>query len=147
MMEEKNRTRERILIESDASHDKQSGQETFSNLVSGKLLSRRVDQETYERVCRMSARLFAGIRFFFSKFARNKLNAFYLDPIFQKLGIELTEHFCWLSNDEYEEMFETGLENLQQRQQKLELQLKKCLENRNNFRELFKKMKQTQGFQ
>jgi hypothetical protein len=30
----------------------------------------------------MSARLFAGIRFFFVKYVRNKLNAFFLDPMY-----------------------------------------------------------------
>eukprot|EP01089_Gocevia_fonbrunei_P010203 TRINITY_DN22780_c0_g1_i1.p1 TRINITY_DN22780_c0_g1~~TRINITY_DN22780_c0_g1_i1.p1 ORF type:complete len:120 (+),score=22.66 TRINITY_DN22780_c0_g1_i1:133-492(+) len=38
---------------------------------------RHVDEETYKEVCLMSARLFAGIRFFFVKYIRNKMNAFF----------------------------------------------------------------------
>jgi len=43
--------------------------------------SRKVDEEIYARVCMMSAKLFAGIRFFFVKYVRNKLNSFFLDPV------------------------------------------------------------------
>lgn len=44
--------------------------------------SRKVDDEIYARVCTMSAKLFAGIRFFFVKYVRNKLNSFFLDPVY-----------------------------------------------------------------
>lgn len=43
--------------------------------------SRRINGDTYEQVRLMAARLFAGIRFFFVKFIRNKFNAFFLDPM------------------------------------------------------------------
>ena len=44
--------------------------------------SRRVGEAAYTQVCMMSGRLFAGIRFFFVKYVRNKLNAFFLDPMY-----------------------------------------------------------------
>ena len=44
--------------------------------------SRRIGESAYNQVCTMSARLFAGIRFFFVKYVRNKLNAFFLDPMY-----------------------------------------------------------------
>ena len=43
--------------------------------------SRRITGDSYNQVRLMSARLFAGIRFFFVKFIRNKFNAFFLDPV------------------------------------------------------------------
>ena len=45
--------------------------------------SRRIGESAYNQVCTMSARLFAGIRFFFVKYVRNKLNAFFLDPMYR----------------------------------------------------------------
>lgn len=42
---------------------------------------RRINDNNYEQVRLMAARLFSGIRFFFVKFIRNKFNAFFLDPM------------------------------------------------------------------
>lgn len=42
---------------------------------------RGVDENVHKRVCALAARLFAGIRFFFVKYIKNKLNAFFLDPM------------------------------------------------------------------
>ncbi len=36
---------------------------------------------THQQVSTMAARLFSGIRFLFVKYIRNKLNAFFLDPM------------------------------------------------------------------
>lgn len=40
-----------------------------------------MDEEGYKRVALLAARMFAGIRFFFAKYVRNKMNAFFLDPM------------------------------------------------------------------
>ncbi len=40
-----------------------------------------MDEEGYKRVAMLAARMFAGIRFFFAKYVRNKMNAFFLDPM------------------------------------------------------------------
>lgn len=42
---------------------------------------RGVDDTVHKRVCALASRLFAGIRFFFVKYIKNKLNAFFLDPM------------------------------------------------------------------
>ena len=42
---------------------------------------RGIDETIHKRVCALAARLFAGIRFFFVKYIKNKLNAFFLDPM------------------------------------------------------------------
>ncbi len=44
--------------------------------------SRRIDDVAHQRVCALAGRLFCGIRFFFVKCAKNKLNAFFLDPVY-----------------------------------------------------------------
>jgi hypothetical protein len=45
------------------------------------IVSRRVDENVHREVSEMAGRLFEGIRFFFAKFVRNKLNAFFLNPM------------------------------------------------------------------
>lgn len=47
--------------------------------------SRIVDQEIYQRVLMMAGRLFAGVRYFFTKYIRAKMNAFFLDPMYEIL--------------------------------------------------------------
>lgn len=41
-----------------------------------------LDDEGYKQIALLAARMFAGIRFFFAKYVRNKLNAFFLDPMY-----------------------------------------------------------------
>jgi hypothetical protein len=43
--------------------------------------SRIVDQEMFQRVLMMAGRLFAGVRYFYTKYIRAKMNAFFLDPM------------------------------------------------------------------
>jgi hypothetical protein len=40
-----------------------------------------VNEEGYKKIAMMAAKMFASIRFFFVKYVRNKLNAFFLDPM------------------------------------------------------------------
>jgi len=101
--------------------------------------SRRIDEETFKSVCMLAGKLFAGIRYFFAKYIRNKLNAFFLDPMFQRLSSELIDHFFKLSNKNYEEMFQLGVEEMKSLLQRLELQLEKCKANRDKFRESLKR--------
>lgn len=108
----------------------------------------------------MSARLFAGIRFFFVKYVRNKLNAFFLDPMyllglpppqrgephattstlapthrFQRLGGEVTDHFRKLTDDRFSELFALGAVELKERAVMLENQLVHCTASRDRFKE------------
>ncbi|EFA76188.1 dynamin like protein [Heterostelium album PN500] len=103
--------------------------------------SRRIDDETYQKVCMIAGRLFSGIRFFFSKYIRNKLNAFFLDPLFQRLGSSVIDHFSKLPDKKYEEMFQLGIEELKTLLVKLEAQSIDCKKNRDKFKEVFKRMK------
>jgi len=104
----------------------------------------------------MSARLFAGIRFFFVKYVRSKLNAFFLDPMyhhhyccsrfllfyvpscsirFQKLGGEVADHFHQLNDERLSELFTTGAAELQERALVLGNQLAHCMASRDRFKE------------
>lgn len=40
-----------------------------------------MDENGYKQVALIAAKIFAGIRFFFVKYVRNKLNAFFLNPM------------------------------------------------------------------
>ncbi|KAL6041865.1 Dynamin domain containing protein [Balamuthia mandrillaris] len=88
----------------------------------------------------MSAKLFSGIRFFFVKYIRNKLNAFFLDPMFQKLGGAITNYFRRLNNDHYEKMFQLGAEELRERVTLLEHQLAHCTAARDKFKALYRRL-------
>ncbi|GAM21736.1 hypothetical protein SAMD00019534_049110, partial [Acytostelium subglobosum LB1] len=103
--------------------------------------SRRIDDDTYKKVCMIAGRLFSGIRFFFAKYVRNKLNAFFLDPLFQRLGSTVIDHFSKLSDKKYEEMFHLGIEELKALLSKLEAQSIDCKKNRDKFKEVFNRMK------
>lgn len=122
------------------------------------LRTRKIDQQSYFYICKMSAKLFAGIRFFFVKYIRNKLNAFFLDPMFQKLGSYLTEHFRKLTNEVrehsflffslishfkkmYEKMFDLGIKDLQNRLIILQKQYVQCKNNRDRFKEVCDKIR------
>eukprot|EP01133_Synstelium_polycarpum_P000414 gene414-491_t len=105
--------------------------------------SRRIDDDTYKKVCMIAGRLFSGIRFFFSKYIRNKLNAFFLDPLFQKLGSSMVDHFSKLPDKKYEEMFQLGIEELKHLLVKLEAQSIDCKKNRDKFKEVYHKMKES----
>lgn len=49
---------------------------------SGNSGSVRMDEEGYKHVAVIAAKMFSGIRYFFAKYVRNKLNAFFLDPMY-----------------------------------------------------------------
>jgi len=102
--------------------------------------SRRIDDETFKSVCMLAGKLFSGVRYFFAKYIRNKLNAFFLDPMFQRLGSNLIDHFFKLPDAKYNEMFQLGVEEMKTLLQKLEVQLEKCKANRDRFRETLKKV-------
>jgi len=103
--------------------------------------SRVVDAQTYNHVLTLAARLFAGVRYFFTKYIRSKFNAFFLDPMFQKLGRELTDHFRKMPDKKYEELFNLGLAQLKQRAGTLEAQLEQVTKQRNKFKEVVNNMK------
>jgi len=102
--------------------------------------SRKVDDDIYSRVCMMSAKLFAGIRFFFVKYIRNKLNSFFLDPMFQRMGGDITDHFRKLSDEKYEDLFALGAAELRERAQVLESQLAHCTASRDRFKEVYQRI-------
>ena len=112
----------------------------YSHLAEGNR-SRIVDQDTNQRVLMMAGKLFVGVRYFFTKYIRNKFNAFFLDPMFQKLTADLTEHFRKLTNEQYEEMFNLGIAQLREKAGRLELQLARFIENRDRFKEAYRKIK------
>eukprot|EP01132_Coremiostelium_polycephalum_P003597 gene3597-4479_t len=103
--------------------------------------SRKIDEDTYQKVCMIAGRLFSGIRFFFAKFIRNKLNAFFLDPLFQKLGSSMIDHFSNINDQQYGEMFQLGIEELKNLLVKYESQLIDCQKNRDKFKEVYNKIK------
>jgi len=93
----------------------------------------------------MSGKLFAGVRYFFTKFLRSKFNAFFLDPMFQQLGRELTNHFRKMTNKRYEELFNLGIAQLRERVSALEVQLSKVTSQRDRFKEVVEKIKSLSG--
>ena len=100
------------------------------------------DMETdkkYENVLQMSGKLFSGVRFFFVKMIRSKLNCFFLSPMYQTLGVELMNHFRSLSTDHYEAIFQTGIVQLKERLVTLEMQLAKAKLNKDKFRQILYK--------
>ncbi|KAH3742895.1 dynamin family GTPase [Pelomyxa schiedti] len=103
--------------------------------------SRTVDRDTYTRVCTEAGRLFSGVRFFFCKFMRNKMNAFFLDPMFRKLSACIIDHFRKISDSTFEQMFNLGIAELKQRAAKLDIQLAKCTENLKKFRAAYEQTK------
>lgn len=103
--------------------------------------SRRVDDEMARRVLAMSAKLFAGTRFFFAKFIGTKMSAFFFDPMNRRLRAALLEHFRRLPDDSYEEMFQLGIASLRASEAKLEAQLHRCREAHEKFREAAGRMK------
>jgi len=96
--------------------------------------SRIVDADINQRVLMLSGKLFAGVRYFFTKYIRSKFNAFFLDPMFQELGRRLTDHFRKMTDDKYEEMFNLGLKQLRERATLLQIQLQKCVSQRDGFK-------------
>lgn len=88
--------------------------------------TRRVDDGAAREVLRMSARLFAGIRFLFAKLARAKMNAFFLCPMREALGAALVEHFRALPDAAYEQMFQLSITALKESERKLTAQLERC---------------------
>jgi hypothetical protein len=44
--------------------------------------SRTVNDETSHQILMMSGKLFAGVRYFFTKYIRAKLNAFFINPMY-----------------------------------------------------------------
>jgi hypothetical protein len=48
--------------------------------------SRMINQDTYQRILMMAGKLFAGVRLFFTKHVCNKLNAFFLDPMYESIA-------------------------------------------------------------
>ena len=88
--------------------------------------TRRVDDGAAREVLRMSARLFAGIRFLFAKLARAKMNAFFLAPMREALGAALVEHFRALPDAAYEQMFQLSITALKESERRLTAQLERC---------------------
>jgi hypothetical protein len=41
-----------------------------------------MDQEAFNRVVMMAGRLFSGVRYFFAKYVRAKMNSSFLDPMY-----------------------------------------------------------------
>jgi len=105
-----------------------------NKMTTGPPRSRIIDQEAYNTVLIMSSKLFAGIRYFFTKYIRSKCSAFFLTPMFKMLGFELTEYFRKLSDDEYEVLMDTGRQKVIEREKILVLQLEKAKEQRENFK-------------
>jgi hypothetical protein len=81
------------------------------------------------------------VRFFFAKYVRTKMNAFFLDPMHRRLRAAMLEHFRRMTDDQYEEIFQLGLASLRAAEVRLEAQLKRCRESHERFREAANKMR------
>lgn len=98
--------------------------------------SRQVNRETYNEVRDMAAKLFAGVRYFFTKYMRSKCNALFLAPMFKDLGLYLNEYFRNMTNDDYEALFNTGHVQLTKRKDHLEEQLVLAKEQCEKFKQV-----------
>jgi len=103
--------------------------------------SRMVDEDMYKQVLMMAGKLFAGVRYFFTKYIRSKFNAFFLDPVFQVLRQHLTDYFRKISNERYKEMFEAGASHLKERATLLQTQLQKFSTQRDQCKEIVNRLK------
>jgi len=112
------------------------------SVVEGWERGRAVNEKIYKEVLLMSAKLFSSIRFGFTKYTKSKFNAFFLDPMFQGLGSYLTDHFRKMDDETYERMFDMGLKQLEEKADKLEVQLEKFKENRDHFQTVLRSFKQ-----
>jgi len=99
-------------------------------------MSRSMNQQTYLHVCSLAARLFAGIRFFFIKLLRSKLNAFFLNPMFKQLSDHMLEHFRNLDDSTFEQTFNNGVNEIKERITLLEAQLQQVSASRDEFKAL-----------
>lgn len=117
-----------------------NGNETDENLSSSPLESHSRfgsrGSDVHTKVCVIASKLFAGIRFFFVKYMRNKTQSFFLDPIYSKLGVRMTEVFSKLTHDDYEELFSLGLSGLKEKSKQLEAQLVHCRDKLQKFKHL-----------
>src|SRR5690606_37937659 len=102
--------------------------------------TRRVDESVYRSICMMAGKLFAGVRFFFAKYVRNKMNSFFLDPMFQHLSAQLTDHFRRLDDTRYEELFHASAADLRARSSDLGDRLRHLSAARDRFRQLQRKL-------
>jgi hypothetical protein len=107
--------------------------------------SLKMDEEGYRRVALMAAKMYGGIRYFFAKYVRNKMNAFFLDPMYdlcycvtyivrlQEVGASTVNHFYKLPEKKYEEMFLDGIAELKDHCAKLENQLIMVTQQRDKY--------------
>uniref|UniRef100_A0A6B2KYK6 Dynamin-type G domain-containing protein n=1 Tax=Arcella intermedia TaxID=1963864 RepID=A0A6B2KYK6_9EUKA len=86
-----------------------------------KPFSRVIDTESQREVLMIAGKLFAGIRYFWTKLLRSKFNAFFLDPMFQDLGSELLDHFRKMEDSQFEKIFNSSVIELKDKIAKLEL--------------------------
>lgn len=86
------------------------------------------------------------ILFFYKNINFCLLYLFYLRVFnlrFQRLGSTMIDHFFKLNDGKYTEMFQLGIEELKNLQQRLEKQLEKCKGNRDQFRAAYSRMVQS----
>jgi len=106
-------------------------------------VSPTLDDEGYKKISLLAAKMFGSIRYFFAKYVRNKMNAFFLDPMLQEVGAGVVHHFYKLPETKYEDMFLEGVTELKQLEIKLEKQLAICSQQRDRFKEVYHKMRQS----
>jgi len=135
-------TKDYNLLEATAEETKARVKAIMERTVSlgGRAVS--MDEEGYTKIALLAAKMFAGIRYFFAKYVRNKMNAFFLDPMLQEVGALVVNHFYKLNETKYEEMFLEGIAELKKMNAKLEHQLSLCVKQRDKFKEMYQKMKQ-----
>lgn len=100
------------------------------------------DEDGYRAVAVRAAKMFAGIRFFYAKYVKNKMNAFFLEPMLQDAGSSVVNHFFRISDAKYEELFMDGVAELKQLKAKLETKLSLCTQQRDKFKEVYFRVKQ-----
>lgn len=94
-----------------------------------------------------AAKLWAGIRFMMAKNANCALNHDFFQPIFDRLRTCIQQHFASLPESKFDEMFQTGVNQLKQRVGLLQAQIERLTSSRDRFREVVRKIQERTGSQ
>lgn len=101
----------------------------------------KLDEEGFQALLEEAATKFGTLRFVFTKFVLNKMQAFFMDPMSSQLGKFIIDSFYNLPHTSYENMFCDGVEEMKTLQGKLKSTLESLSNQRDKFKEMYFKMK------
>ncbi|EFC50801.1 dynamin family GTPase [Naegleria gruberi] len=100
---------------------------------------RELTEEKCEKIKKVAAQLFAGVRAMFVKYIRAKFNAFFLDPIFTNMDNYIRVHFLNMGSDKLRELMGHRVLQLKQAKDAFTDQVKKLSQHKEMFTSLAEK--------